>query len=201
MIAPITITIAMRSTCGSRPRRCEIQFERDTASKASKLTIGGYALAPMATREAKDVELEGFSAAWETFFRAMRRARLRIPDEGASGLTLAQYLLLEPLAHGSPRSVRELADGAGVAPPTASRLLDGLERTGLAERRPSERDRRSVEVTLTADGEEALAATREWVQDRRRRLYEALSPAERAQTMELLGRLGEVVEELDADAS
>src|SRR5947209_3075857 len=96
----------------------------------------------MAVRESSEARVDAFGAAWEAFFRAVRRGRAQAPEGAAAGgLTLAQYLLLEPLASESPRSVSELAAAAGVKPPTATRLLDGLERAGVVARRVSARDR------------------------------------------------------------
>jgi DNA-binding MarR family transcriptional regulator len=72
-----------------------------------------------------------FTSAWEEFTRAIRRARGRAsgPLEG-SGLTLAQFQLLEGLRSAGELTVSELAVGAGVAVPTATRMLDGLVRAG-----------------------------------------------------------------------
>ena len=152
----------------------------------------------MTARKLKDAEdVERFSAAWERFFRAIRRARARVPDDREASLTLAQYVLLVPLREHSPRSVGELKDAAGVAGPTATKLLDGLERGGLVERRPSERDRRSVEVSLTTEGRRVLDETAEWVEAGRRRIYDALEPHEREEAERLLSRLADIVEQME----
>ena len=91
-----------------------------------------------------------FAAAWEAFFRATRRARGRSTGPlSEGGLSLAQYHLLESLLDGRERTVSELALAAGVAAPTATRMLDCLVRDGHAARRPSEHDRRAVLVSLT----------------------------------------------------
>jgi len=148
----------------------------------------------MAIRELERVD--AFTATWERFFRAARRARARAPERGAGELTLAQYLLLAPLRERSPQAVRELADAAGVAGPTATRLLDSLEAAGVVQRRPSERDRRSVEVSLTAEGERMLTKTQRWVDAGRRRIYDALEPDERADAERLLARLADIFEEI-----
>ena len=87
-------------------------------------------------------QVDRFDAAWEAFFRAARRARTRWPADRAGGLTLPQYFLLQPLLDGSPHGVGELAEAAGVAGPTATKMLDGLERGGMVERRASTTDRR-----------------------------------------------------------
>ena len=64
----------------------------------------------------------------------------------------------------------ELAASAGVAPPTATRMLDALVREGSSQRTPCEDDRRVVRVALTAAGRDA-------VDDRRPRRSPRAAPA------------------------
>jgi MarR family transcriptional regulator, organic hydroperoxide resistance regulator len=137
-----------------------------------------------------------FSLAWEAFFRATRRARGRStgPLEGAR-LSLAQYQLLEALRATPRLPVSELAASAGVAPPTATRMLDALVRDGLAARTPCTDDRRVVHIGLTAAGREAVAEAAERVAAGRARVRDQLSPAEQAQAAALLRRLADIVEE------
>jgi DNA-binding MarR family transcriptional regulator len=137
-----------------------------------------------------------FSTAWEAFFRATRRARGRSTGtlEGTR-LSLAQYQLLEALRATPRLPMAELAASAGVAPPTATRMLDALVRDGLAERLPCERDRRVVHVALTPQGREAVHAAAERVSAGRARVRDQLSAAEQEQAAALLRRLTAVVEE------
>jgi MarR family transcriptional regulator, organic hydroperoxide resistance regulator len=135
-----------------------------------------------------------FGAAWEAFFRATRRLRARAMTlEG--DLSLAQYLLLEPLRTAGELTVGELADSAGVTPPTATRMLDYLAREELILRRHSERDRRSVFVTLTPAGRAAVDAAHAEAIAFRRRVFEELEPEERERATKLLSRLAEVLDE------
>ena len=95
-----------------------------------------------------------FSDAWESLFRTTRRLRARAGRlPGEAHMSVPQYHLLEPLRDGGELPVGELAEAAGVAPPTATRMLDCLARDGYILRRHSEIDRRSVLVSLTTDGE------------------------------------------------
>ena len=137
-----------------------------------------------------------FSTAWESFFRATRRARGRAigPLEGSS-LTLAQYQLLEALQTAERLPVSELAATAGVAPPTATRMLDALVREGVVARTPCEDDRRVVRVALTAGGRDAVATAGRQVAERRARVRDQLSPEEQAQAAALLRRLAAVLED------
>lgn len=136
-----------------------------------------------------------FTAAWESFFRTTRRLRARAGRLAVEGLSLPQYQLLEALRHTDELTVGELADSAGVAPPTATRMLDCLARDGLISRRHSEADRRAVLVSLTDEGGAALQAAHEQVEAFRRRVFESLSPGEREHAARLLQRLTEVLEE------
>ena len=139
---------------------------------------------------------EDFTLAWEAFSRATRRARGRAAGPLAgTRLSLAQYQLLEGLRAAPEMPVSELAVAAGVAPPTATRMLDGLVRDGLAERRPAGHDRRVVLISLTPAGRTAVRAAARRVEAARARVRDSLSPAEQAQAAALLRRLAAVVEE------
>jgi DNA-binding MarR family transcriptional regulator len=134
-----------------------------------------------------------FSEAWESFFRTTRRLRARagrLPGE----LSVPQYQVLEALREAPELPVGELAETAGIAPPTATRMLDCLARNGLIMRRHSDLDRRSVLVSLTPEGTEAVERAHEIVDAWRRQVLESLEPAEREQAAVLLERLSQVLE-------
>ena len=133
---------------------------------------------------------------WPQFLASLRRARARLSEDPSARLTLAQYLLVVPLLDAPGRSVGELAAHAGVASPTATRMLDGLEREGHVRRVPAEHDRRSVELRLTPSGRRVAAAERARYQAKGAELFAALEPDEREQAARLLGRLAELMEEL-----
>jgi DNA-binding MarR family transcriptional regulator len=140
---------------------------------------------------------ETFDAALEEFFGAVRRGRARAARQvGAGELTLSQFALLGAFDDAQERQVGELAEAAGVAGPTATRMLDGLERRGIVERRPSQSDRRAVSVRLTPEGRRLVERKRKLSREARRALYDSLSPSERAQAERLLRRLAEVIERL-----
>ena len=141
------------------------------------------------------VATDHFASAWETFFRTTRRLRARAGKQDLGGLSLAQYQLLQPLRDADELTVGVLAEGAGVAAPTATRMLDCLERDGHVTRRHSESDRRSVLISLTSPGRDAVDAAHEEVSAWRRRVFEALEPGEREQAAALLTRLSQVMEE------
>jgi DNA-binding MarR family transcriptional regulator len=135
-------------------------------------------------------------AEWSRFLGSLRRARARISDDPAARLSLPQYLLVAPLLDAPTQSVGELAAHAGVASPTATRMLDGLERDGLVRRETAPHDRRSVALRLTAAGRRLVAAERARFQAKGEELFDALEPAEREQAGRLLGRLADLMDEL-----
>ena len=140
-------------------------------------------------------EVAAFAAALDDFMRAARRARGRLANE--PDLSLSQYHLLEPLlaVEGPGLGVGELAC-AGVAKPTATRMLAGLERDGVVERRACPRDRRVVRVALTPAGAQQVARKRERIDARRKELYRSLGPEEREQAARVLARLAAAIEDL-----
>jgi MarR family transcriptional regulator, organic hydroperoxide resistance regulator len=147
--------------------------------------------APVARTEAA----ERFTAAWDEFVLAIRRAQAR-GQAAPQDLTLAQYYLLLPLRTQAKTPSSQLAELAGIAAPTATRLLDGLERTGLVVRERSPDDRRTVLVSLTRRGRDRLRQRERQLAHRRRLIFERLAPEEREQSERLLRHLAEVIAEL-----
>ena len=140
-----------------------------------------------------------FDAAWAEFFGAIRRARGRSAIEAdREGLSVAQFGLLfsfVELGRGDVLPVGALAEAAGIAQPTATRMLDGLERQGVIERRPSTEDRRSVSVALTARGRRLLNRKRKLVEEKRRAVFESLDAADRENAARLLRTLAATIED------
>ena len=130
------------------------------------------------------------------FFRATRRARGRASQRTApGGMSLSQFQLAEPLLDGS-QTIGALAEAAAVAPPTASRVLDGLAARGFVKRRRDAADRRTVVLELTHAGRAAAEQKRSEVEGARRRIAAAFEPSQQPVVADLLLRLAAVVEEL-----
>jgi MarR family transcriptional regulator, organic hydroperoxide resistance regulator len=140
-------------------------------------------------------DLERFTAAWDEFSDSLLRARSRAWQQ-QTPLTPAQYYMLRALSSEPGLGVGEMAAAAGCSSPTATRMLDGLERDGVVVREPSSKDRRRIIVSLTPKGKRLLAQQRHRHDEKKQRLYEQLSPAERRRTEDLLHRLAEVIAEL-----
>jgi DNA-binding MarR family transcriptional regulator len=137
-----------------------------------------------------------FLTGFDALAQAVRRARGAPASNG--GLTLSQYGLLEVLTTRPVARVQELAGHAGIAPSTATRILDALERRGIVQRVRSTEDRRAVAVTLTDVGRRLLGDEQEWLRGRQRAFYESLPPAEQELAPDLLLRLAALIDDLAA---
>ena len=84
---------------------------------------------------------------------------LRMQDD-ASGIGPARLSALSILVFAGPRPLCELARLEQVRPPTMSRVVDGLEKAGLARRRVDPADRRSVQIHATPKGIKLLQDAR-----------------------------------------
>ena len=118
------------------------------------------------------------------------------------GLSMARTKVLLRLREQGPTRQSTLAADFGLSPHSISDLVDGLERLGMAERRPDSTDRRAKLVAITDAGEAALDvanATRERLV---RQIFGALSEADRATLIRLLGSLDEAAQQvIDAPAT
>jgi long-chain acyl-CoA synthetase len=70
-------------------------------------------------------------------------------------LSLPQYRVLSLVAAGDERSSL-LADRLALAKPTITAVVDGLVERGFIERTSVEGDRRSIRISLTKTGQQAL---------------------------------------------
>ena len=78
-----------------------------------------------------------------------QRTQAALADIGMTGRDLG---VLRVIAGGEAESQQEVATVLGVDRTSMVAVLDALERRGIVERRPSERDRRRNVVELTDDG-------------------------------------------------
>jgi DNA-binding MarR family transcriptional regulator len=88
----------------------------------------------------------------------LRRVRVR---DGGPGLSASRLSALSVIVSGGPLTITELAATQGVRPPTMTRVIDALEREGLAMREPNPEDGRSVQVRATGMGRLALSRGRQ----------------------------------------
>ena len=106
----------------------------------------------------------------EQLYLALRHAaaHMRRLDEEI-GLSPARFSVLATLRYDGPRRIGELARGEGVAQPTMTQSVQGLEAAGLVVRRPDPADRRSSTIELTSEGRALVRRARArkiaWIAD------------------------------------
>ena len=141
----------------------------------------------------RDVTVQELAQAADALFFATRRARSAAADQVA-GLSFAQLTLLQPLAGREARMpVGQLAAGADVSVPTATRMLKQLESKGMVLRQRSPHDERQVLISLTEEGAVSLARLQAQQYERQARAFAAFTPDERVQLVTLTRRLTELV--------
>jgi len=91
---------------------------------------------------------------------AIRLLRLVRVQDTASGIAPARLSALSVIVFGGPVSLRHLARAEQVKPPTMSRIVAGLKRSGLAKIETDSKDARRIRVTATAKGELLLQQAR-----------------------------------------
>ena len=106
------------------------------------------------------------------------------PYLSALDLTYTQYIAMMALWERSPQSVKELGDRLRLDTGTLTPLLKAMEKKGLVRRCRSEKDERSVLISLTEGGEalrekagrvpEQVGSCIPLAPERARQLYELL---------------------------
>ena len=107
----------------------------------------------------------------------------------ACGLTGPQLVVLRGAARLSGASVSALARAVSLSQPTASGIVERLERRGLVRRERSEQDRRAVYVTVTEAGARTVSEAPSLLQDRFRAELARLEDWERTQMLATLQRV------------
>jgi DNA-binding MarR family transcriptional regulator len=141
---------------------------------------------------------EGQVARMESDLRAIQRA-LRKPVEAQverGGLTLPQTAVMQTVIAHSGISLKQLSKQLSLAHSTVSGIVDRLEKRGMIERRPDEKDGRISSIFPTAAvskfvREELPALTRGPLQI----ALQHAAPAESEQIERALRRLRELLEQ------
>jgi DNA-binding MarR family transcriptional regulator len=120
--------------------------------------------------------------------------RLRVRDR-ESGIGPAQLSALSVLVFGGPKSLGELADAEQVRRPTMSRVVAGLERSGLLQRHATE-DGRRVRLEATRRGVSLMWESRQRRVASLAKAVLGLSLNERQQLPDALTLLQQVIRRL-----
>jgi DNA-binding MarR family transcriptional regulator len=147
-------------------------------------------IAPMSDSITSSVIYEFLSAA-RVFAKAVRDVIEGAVLEGVAGtkLTLTQLKLLYLVAHSDSVTIGEAALFLGVSSPAASKTVEKLVRRRLLRRNDTQRDRRSINLSLTESGRRLLQSYEEARNQKAVEIFSQYSPDVLRHTAELLDNL------------
>jgi DNA-binding MarR family transcriptional regulator len=138
----------------------------------------------------------------ERYLEVHHRMFRAVSDEmNGCGLSLARTKVLRRLHDQAPIRQNVLAADLGLAPHTITDIVDGLERAGMAERRPDPTDRRAKLVAITDAGEAGLDVANATRERLLKHVFGALSETDRATLLRLLDGLDEAAGQLISHVS
>jgi DNA-binding MarR family transcriptional regulator len=126
---------------------------------------------------------ERYLAVHQRMFRAVN------DEMNGCGLSMARAKVLRRLHEQGPTRQNVLAADFGLSPHSITDIVDGLERLGMAERRPDPTDRRAKLVAITDTGEASLDVANATMDRLFKQIFGALSEADRAIFVRLLDSL------------
>ncbi len=106
-----------------------------------------------------------------------------------TGLTLPRMHTLEIIGASGELRMKELAEKMGVTTGSLTVLVDRLVRAGLVERRPDEKDRRSIRVGLTPEGQKHFEGHHKLHLQLSQDIAGALSPEEAERFPDMLKKI------------
>jgi DNA-binding MarR family transcriptional regulator len=135
----------------------------------------------------------------ERYLTVHHRMFRAVNDEmSGCGLSMARTKVLRRLREQGPTRQSVLAVDFGLSPHSITDIVDGLERLGMAERRPDPTDRRAKLVAITDAGEGGLDVANATRERLLKQIFGALSEADRATLLRLLDSLDEAAKQLIA---
>ena len=138
----------------------------------------------------------------ERYLAVHHRMFRAVSDEmSGCGLSMARTKVLRRLREQGPVRQNALAADFGLSPHSITDIVDGLERLGLAERRPDATDRRAKLVAITDAGQVGLGVANATRERLLKHIFGALSEADRATFLRLLDSLDGAAEQLISHAS
>lgn len=104
-------------------------------------------------------------------------------------LSIPEWRVMAHLSQADAVSVREIHERVDLDKPKVSRAAAKLETAGIISKRVGTKDKRLIELSLTAKGREMMAALAKLAQNYERDLLATLSPTERQDLERTLGTL------------
>lgn len=141
--------------------------------------------------------------------RAIRRIIRKTSEHSRSvgkhgGVSVPQMLCLKALAefaNGEEATVAMVANSVQLSPPTVSRILDKLEKSGFISRERGTTDRRRVYISLTDIGRQRIKTLPTLLHDQFLERLRGLDPLERLGLLRALERVVELMDAEEIDAS
>jgi DNA-binding MarR family transcriptional regulator len=135
----------------------------------------------------------------ERYLAVHHRMFRAVNDEMAGcGLSMARTKVLRRLCEQGPTRQSVLAADFALSPHSITDIVDGLERLGMAERRPDPVDRRAKLVAITDPGRTALDVANATWERLLTQIFGSLSEPDRETLLRLLGSLDEAAQRLIA---
>lgn len=136
------------------------------------------------------MDLPQLQAAFTGELAAVNRKLRALVDDRARnmGLTLSRARLLMELAKADGPIQSDLAGLLDIEQPTLVRLLDGLERNGMIERRAVEGDRRARRVFLTEAARAQAQDILDFLAELRAGILQGITPEELEAALDVLRR-------------
>jgi DNA-binding MarR family transcriptional regulator len=126
----------------------------------------------------------------ERYLEVHHRMFRAVSDEmNGCGLSLARTKVLRRLHEQGPTRQNVLAADLGLSPHSITDIVDGLERAGMAERRPDPTDRRAKLVAITDAGEAGLDVANATRERLLKQVFGALGETDRETFLRLLDSL------------
>lgn len=139
---------------------------------------------------AADRDAAGDETLPEAFWAVARRLRETSQETLAPwDITPANLRALRVLQRHGMMRLSELSDHLGIAPRSATEVVDALEARGLVQRRPDPGDRRAILVEVTEHGASVLDAIRAARGTETERVFGRLSETDRAHLARILRKL------------
>ena len=135
----------------------------------------------------------------ERYLAVHHRMFRAVNDEmNGCGLSMARTKVLMQLQDRGPTRQSVLAAELGLAPHSITDIVDGMERQGLAQRRPDATDRRAKLVAITDAGQACLDVATGIRERLLTQIFGALSEDDRATLLRLLDSLDQAAQQVPA---
>ena len=133
------------------------------------------------------VQIEGVEFAGQLFFRLWRACNTQTAAALRTiGLSPATFAVLNHLRGQNGAIQLQIAMAMRIDPSAMVALVDELEASGLAKRRPHAKDRRAREILITAKGRRVLTRARELAEEVEDDVLRGLAERERLDLVALL---------------